>query len=339
ITDKRVGTFEQHVKKLGGQRGFMDLFWPDFGGEPLGDKIDAAKPDFPQEMRDPTVTEVELSRFPVLIVKLSGDLPERTLYNLASDLKDTIEGQVKTVLRADVRGDRKEIAEITVHPAKLENYNLSMMDVINFVRGNNIMISAGNLETKTGRYPIKVPGLIETVEELYNLPISSSGDSVLRFQDIAQVKRVFADPEFFSRDRGQKTVSLQIIKRSGENVIDTINAVKTVVEDQKQYWPGTLQVSYSQDQSPKVLDMLRDLQNNVIVAILLVMIVIIASMGVRPALLIGIAVPGSFLTGILIIGMLGYTINIIVLFSLILSIGMLVDGAIIVVEYADRKMI
>ena len=303
------------------------------------DKIDAAKPDFPQEMRDPTVTEVELSRFPVLIVKLSGDLPERTLYNLASDLKDTIEGQVKTVLRADVRGDRKEIAEITVHPAKLENYNLSMMDVINFVRGNNIMISAGNLETKTGRYPIKVPGLIETVEDLYNLPISSSGDSVLTFQDIAQVKRVFADPEFFSRDRGQKTVSLQIIKRSGENVIDTINSVKTVVEDQKQYWPGTLQVSYSQDQSPKVLDMLRDLQNNVIVAILLVMIVIIASMGVRPALLIGIAVPGSFLTGILIIGMLGYTINIIVLFSLILSIGMLVDGAIIVVEYADRKMI
>ncbi len=303
------------------------------------DKIDAAKPDFPQEMRDPVITEVELSRFPVLIVKLSGDVPERTLYKVASDLKDTIEGQVKTVLSADIRGDRKEIAEITVHPAKLENYNLSVMDVMNFVRGNNIMISAGNLETKTGRYPIKVPGLVENVEDLYKLPVAANGDSVLTFQDVAEVKRVFADPEFFSRDRGQKTVSLQIIKRSGENVIDTINNVKQVVEDQKSFWPGTIHVSYSQDQSPKVLDMLRDLQNNVIVAILLVMIVIIASMGVRPALLIGIAVPGSFLTGILIIGMMGYTINIIVLFSLILSIGMLVDGAIIVVEYADRKMI
>ncbi len=303
------------------------------------DKMDSAKPDLPKDMRDPTITEIDLSRFPVLIVKLSGPIPERTLYSLANDLKDKIEGGVKTVLSADIRGDRKEVAQITIEPSKLENYNLSLSDVLNFVRGNNVMISAGNLETSTGKYPIKVPGLVENIDDLYNLPISSNGDSVLTFKDVANVKRVFEDPAFFSRDKGKSTVSLQIIKRSGENVIQTIQEVKSVVEAQKALWPATMNVSYSQDQSPKIMDMLRDLQNNVIAAILLVMIVIIASMGIRPALLIGIAVPGSFLTGILIIALLGYTINIIVLFSLILSIGMLVDGAIIVVEYADRKMI
>lgn len=303
------------------------------------DKMDSAKPDLPKDMRDPTITEIDLSRFPVLIVKLSGPIPERTLYALANDLKDKIEGNVKTVLSADIRGDRKEVAQITIDPSKLENYNLSLSEVLNFVRGNNVMISAGNLETPTGKYPIKVPGLVENIDDLYNLPISGNGESVLTFKDVANVKRVFEDPAFFSRDKGKSTVSLQIIKRSGENVIETIQNVKSVVELQKAMWPQTMNVSYSQDQSPKIMDMLRDLQNNVIAAILLVMIVIIGSMGIRPALLIGIAVPGSFLTGILIIALLGYTINIIVLFSLILSIGMLVDGAIIVVEYADRKMI
>ena len=303
------------------------------------DKIDQSKSDFPVDMRDPTIMEINLSLFPVLIVKLSGEVPERTLYKLAQDLKEKLEGTVKSVLSADIRGDREEIVEITVHPSKLENYNLSPLDIYNFVRGNNIMISAGNLEASTGSYPIKVPGLIEKVEDLYELPIAVNNDSVLLFKDVSDAKRTFEDPLFFSRDRGINTVSLQIVKRTGENVIETINEVKYVIAEQQKLWPAHLNVSYSQDQSPKIQDMLTELGNNVIAAIILVMMVIIISMGIRPALLIGISVPGAFLTGILVIGMLGYTINIIVLFSLILSIGMLVDGAIIVVEYADRKMV
>jgi len=161
---------------------------------------------------------------------------------------------------------------------------------------------------------------------------------VTRVRDIAEVKSTFKDPEGFARVGGESALTLEVSKRTGENIIDTIEQVRAVVAAQAAGWPAGVDVSYSQDRSSDIRQMLSDLQNNVLSAVLLVMIVIVWALGWRSAALVGIAIPGSFLTGILVLSVFGLTMNIVVLFSLILAVGMLVDGAIVVTEFADRKM-
>jgi multidrug efflux pump len=168
--------------------------------------------------------------------------------------------------------------------------------------------------------------------------VKTENDSVIKVYDVAELRRNFKDPENFARLNGKRAIALEIVKRSGENIIETIETVREVVEKERQYWPENVDVTYTQDRSDGIRTMLSDLQNNVISAILLVMIVIVAVLGLRSAGLVGIAIPGAFLTGILVLYSMGLSVNIVVLFSLILSVGMLVDGAIVVTEYADRKM-
>ena len=203
-------------------------------------------------------------------------------------------------------------------------------------------MAAGAQDTGLGRFSLKVPGLLETSQDLLSLPVKVDGDAVVRVGDIGQVRRTFKDPDSFARFNGQRTIALEVSKRAGENIIETIGNVRQVVESKRRQWPQGLnkavQIAYSQDKSDDIRTMLTDLQNNVISAVLLVMIVIVGALGVRTAGLVGVAIPGSFLTGILVLDLLGMTINIVVLFALILAVGMLVDGAIVVTEYADRKM-
>jgi multidrug efflux pump len=183
-----------------------------------------------------------------------------------------------------------------------------------------------------------VPGLFETMEDIVNLPVKVNGDAVVRFRDVASLRRTFKDSDGFSRLNGQPSLALKVSKRTGQNIIETIENVRAVVEAQRDNWPSTVTVAYSQDKSTDIRNNLLDLQNNVLSAILLVMVVIVAALGIRSACLVGIAIPGSFLTGILVLAVAGFTVNIVVLFALILAVGMLVDGAIVVTEYADRKM-
>jgi multidrug efflux pump len=170
------------------------------------------------------------------------------------------------------------------------------------------------------------------------MPVKVNGDAVVRFRDIGVLRRTYKDSEGFARINGQPAIALEVSKRTGENIIQTIEQVRAVVEKERARWPGDVVVTYSQDKSSNIRNMLSDLQNNVLSAILLVMIVVVAVLGPRSAALVGMAIPGSFLTGILVLAALGFTVNIVVLFSLILAVGMLVDGAIVVTEYADRKM-
>ena len=160
----------------------------------------------------------------------------------------------------------------------------------------------------------------------------------MTLRDIGVVRKSFKDPNGFARVNGRPAVTLEVKKRVGENVIDAVDKAIALVEEERRNWPEGLKVSYSNDQSKDIKEMLTDLQNNVISAIILVMIVIVAALGWRTGLLVGISIPGSFLAGILVLSALGLTVNIVVLFSLILAVGMLVDGAIVVTEFADRKM-
>lgn len=300
-------------------------------------KVDLARPDLPAEADEPTVNEVNFSLFPVVVVTLSGDLPERTLLRLARDLQDRLQA-LPQVLRADIAGDRDELVEVVIDPLVAESYGLDAAELIRFFTRSNRLVAAGNLDTGQGRFPIKVPGLFEDVRDIWDMPVKVDGDAVVRVRDIAEIRRTFKDPETFARLGGERAIGLEVVKRSGENIIDTIERVKAVVEAERAFWPEVVEVTYSQDRSTDIRTMLSDLQNNVISAVLLVMIVCIGALGLRSGLLVGVAIPGSFLTGILIVYLMGLTINVVVLFSLILAVGMLVDGAIIVTEFADRKM-
>jgi multidrug efflux pump len=301
------------------------------------EKVDMAKVELPADTDEPTVNEVNIALFPVLVVQLHGNVPERALVSLARNLRDTLEG-LPGVLRAEVAGDRDELLEVIIDPVRLESYNLDYQDVLNFVARSNRLVAAGALDTGSGRFAVKVPGVFEDLEAILTLPVKTDGLRTVTFQDIATVRRTFKDPEGYARLNGQPTVALEISKRIGANIVDVVDMVRFTVEQERQFWPENVEVTFTQDSSEDVRMMLGDLQNNVLAAVLLVMIVVLAALGPRSAGLVGLAIPGSFLTAILVLAVAGYSINIVVLFSLIMSVGMLVDGAIVVVELADRNL-
>ncbi|MEF2071704.1 efflux RND transporter permease subunit [Consotaella aegiceratis] len=302
------------------------------------DAVDRAKTDLPAEADDPVVTEINISLFPILTVVLSGPIPERTLVSLAKNLRDDIEA-LPGVLEVDIGGDRDELMEVLINPTVLETYNISFDTLVSQISRNNQLIAAGALDTGAGRIVLKVPGLIEDVNDVLNLPVKVSGQTVLTFRDVAIARRTFEDPEGFARIDGQPALALEIKKRTGANIIETVDDVRRVVAERRSDWPEAVHVQYTQDESEQVVTLLGDLQNNVISAIVLVMIVIVAALGLRSSILVGLSIPGSFLAGIAILWLSGYTMNIIVLFSLILVAGMLVDGAIVTTELADRRLL
>jgi multidrug efflux pump len=301
------------------------------------DRIDQAKPDLPAEADEPIVHKVNLSLFPVLVVILSGDLPERTLVQHARDLQDRLEA-IGSVLEAQIAGDREEQIEIIIDPLLVESYGLQVTDVVRLFERSNRLVAAGTLDTGQGRFAIKVPGLFESLQDIWTMPVKVSGDAVVRFRDIAEVRRTFKDPETFARVDGKPAIALEISKRAGENIIDTIERVRQVVEAERATWPAAVTVTYAQDRSRSIRQFLSDLENNLAVTVLLVMVIVVASLGLRTATLVGVAVPGSFLAAILLLYGMGHSINVVVLFGLILAAGNVVDGAIVVTEYADRKM-
>ncbi|WDE10974.1 efflux RND transporter permease subunit [Thalassomonas haliotis] len=302
------------------------------------DKVTLAKAKLPSETEEPEVHEVTMAnQVPAVTVILSGPVTERGLLTLARDVKDKIEG-MQEVLEVDIGGDREDMLEIIVDPLLMESYGLDQNDIYNLVERNNRLVPAGTMDNGKGRFAIKVPSVFENIQDLLELPIKTSGDRVITFQDVAQVRRAYKDPSSFARLNGDRSISLEVKKRSGENIIDTVDKVKALIEEQRLRWPQQVNVDYIGDQSKDVKDTLTDLQNNVFSAVLLVVIVVIAALGGRTAMLVGLAIPGAFLTGILVIAIAGMTVNIVVLFGLIMAVGMLVDGAIVVTEFADRQM-
>ncbi|MDH1441765.1 efflux RND transporter permease subunit [Pseudomonas sp. GD03721] len=301
------------------------------------EKVDTARSKLPEEADEPTVSEVNVALFPVLSVGLSGPIAETELVYIARRLKENIEG-IAEVLSVEIGGDREDLLEIVVDPQVLDSYGINYNELFNLVSRNNRLVAAGSLDTGAGRMSMKVPGVIENLEDVMSMPIKVVGDSVVTFADVAAIRRTFKDPTGFARINGQPAIVLEVAKRSGANIIETIDQVKALMEQAKPLLPPGVEVSYIMDQSQEVQNMLNDLLNNVLAAIVLVLILVVASMGMRSALLVGLTIPGAFLSGILLIWLLGFTLNIVVLFSLILVAGMLVDGAIVVSELADRYL-
>lgn len=301
-------------------------------------KVDAAKAKLPQETEEPTVSEIKFSRFdPMLVLNLAGDVPERTLTTIARDLKEKIEG-IAGVMEVTLVGVREELMEVVVDPRAMESYNLDQAQILSLVDRNNRLVAAGALHTDEGRFPVKVPGVFESAADILEMPIKAVGDRIVHFRDVAEVRRTYKDAESVARLNGDKALAIEVVQRSGANIIGTVEDVRALIEAEKAGWPAGIQVFASRDKSDDVKMMLSNLQNSVISAVLLVFIIIIGILGLRAAGLVGIAIPGSFLLGILTIASFGVTINMMVLFALIMAVGLLVDGAIVVTELADRRM-
>ncbi|MDF3415873.1 efflux RND transporter permease subunit [Sulfitobacter sp. M57] len=324
--------------------GFASIqleFLPGGDNDEALDKVreaaDRVESELPEDARDITITEINTALFPIITAILSGPVPERTLNTLAERLQEEIEG-LEGVLEAEIGGQRFEFLEVLIDPTVFQTYNLSFEELIGQIQRNNRLIAAGAIETGSGRIVLKVPGLIEDLEDVMAMPVKVRGNAVVTFGDVATIRRTFEDPSSFARINGQPALALEVTKRSGANIIDTVADVKALVKEMSVDWPESVKITYLQDQSKQVKDMLSDLEANVIAAVILVMIVIVLALGGRSAILVGLSIPGAFLAGVIALWTMGYTMNIVVLFSLILVVGMLVDGAIVTTELADRKL-
>ena len=278
-----------------------------------------------------------MAEMPTLVISLSGDVPDRTLFYHAKRLQTKIEA-IPGILEAPITGDREDLMEILVSPSKLENYNISLMDLIKSITSNNRLVAAGSIDKGQGKFSIKVPAVYESAQDVYNLVIFSSGEGTVTLGDVAEIRKTYKDTESYARVNGKPAVALQIKKRIGENVLD-IN--KIVRKESKKYTDSlseNIKIDFTSDNSDYILEMLSSLQAAVINAIVSVMILIIAALGIRSALMVGISIPTSFLLAITILGATGGYINMMVMFGLLVSVGLLVDGSIVMVEYADRKM-
>jgi multidrug efflux pump len=305
------------------------------------DRVNRAEAEFPEGADQYSINEVNFSEFPILVVSLSGALPERALLRLANELQDDIEA-VPAVLEAGLAGHRNEMLEVLIDPLRLESYNVTADELVSVVSRNNRLIAAGELESETGAFAVKIPSSFDEARDVYDLPVKVSGDSIVTLGDLAEIRLTFEDREGTARFNGQPTVALQIVKRKGENIIETVEAVEQVVEATRASWPQALRdavrVDYTMDMSRDVESMVQQLQGSVLTAICLVMIVVLASLGTRSALLVGFAIPTSFMLCFAFLALFGIVISNIVMFGLILAVGMLVDSAIVVAEHAEQRI-
>ena len=300
--------------------------------------MNRAKARFPQNTEEPLIQEVSAATLPVVQIAIGGEgVPERVLLRIAEDLQRRIE-TLPPVLEANMVGNREELLEAVVDPAKLETYGISNSAIVQTVTSNNRLIPAGQVDTGQGSFPVKVPGLIETAQDLYDLPLASNSDGVLTVSDIAEVRRTFKDATRYSYSNGAPAISLNVMKRNGANLVETMAQVDEVVSAVRPTLPPAVEISYINNTTPLVIEQNMGLQGNMATAMVLVLIVVIATVGVRSGLLVTLAVPFSFFFAFIVISLLGFTYNFMVIFGLLLGLGMLIDGAIVMVEYADRKM-
>jgi multidrug efflux pump len=301
------------------------------------ESVNRAKAELPADADEPTVHETNLSLRPTLVVALSGSVPERTLYAYARQLQEAIE-RVPSVVEVKLVGQREELLEVVVDPQKLDSYGLSHVELVSTVQRHNRLVAAGAIDSPSGRFNVKVPGLFETPEDVASLPIKVSEGVVVTLGEVADIRRGFKDRSRYATFNGRPAITVEVMKRHGANIIETNDAVKTMVDQTARAWPAAIRIDYALDRSRLIGDILSSLQSAILLAIILVMILVVAALGLRSGFMVGLAIPSSFMIGFLLFGLLGFTVNIMLLFGLVVTVGMLVDGSIVLTEFADRKM-
>lgn len=303
------------------------------------DAVDKAKndADFPQDLTaGPDVFEINFSEFPILTVNISGRYTEDELRQYGEYLQDEIE-KLSEISEVKLKGTSDKEVKIDVDWFKMQSRKLSFNDIANAISMENLTLSAGDFKSEGFNRSVRVVGEFKTVQEIENIIIRSEFQNPVFLKDIASVKMGFEDPSSIARSDQLQVVSLDVIKRSGENLLDASDKIKELVEKaQAKRFPSDLKVQIFNDQSVDTRNQVSNLQNSIISGIILVVLVLLFFLGLRNALFVGLAIPMSMFLGILILNLMGVTLNMIVLFSLILALGMLVDNSIVVVENVFR---
>jgi multidrug efflux pump len=300
-------------------------------------KLDGVATQLPSDATVPTITPISFSNVPSINVAVYGDVPERALVQHAKDLKAELEG-IPDVQSVSISGTRDEILSVTVDSAKLDTYGLTASQLFDALAKNNIIVPGGTIDTGHGSFNVQVPGVITNPADVFSLPLKTDGNTVVTFGDVATISRTFADATSYAHVNGQPAITLGVIKKLGTNVINVSDEVRNVTTAFTKAWPEGLNHSFLTDQADSTKSLYKSLEAAVLTAVALVLITCVATLGVRPALMIGSSIPVSFMIAFLVVQMLGMTINMMIMFGLVLAVGVLVDDPIVVVEYAERKL-
>lgn len=301
------------------------------------EKVDLAKPELPEDAEEPLIQEVNLSEFPIMQVNLSGDYSLDILKDIAEDLQERIE-TVPSVLGVDLTGGLEREVQVDVNLPKLKYYNISFRDIIAAISQENVTIPGGDITVGSKNFLLRVPGQYQTTEPIEDIVVKAENEKPIYIRDVAEVTFGFKERETYSQLDGSPVITLGIKKRTGENILETSQRVKSILDKEIADLPPTTTYKITNDQSKDVNSMVSNLENNIISGLILVVGVLLFFLGVRNASFVGISIPMSMFLSFIILSGLGITMNMIVLFSLILALGMLVDNAIVVVENIYRYL-
>ena len=309
----------------------------DMALQKVRDRVDLAKPDLPTDAEEPILQEISFSDIPIIQVNLSGDVGPVVLKDLAEDLQDELEG-IRGVLKVDLVGGLEREVRVDVNPEKLRQYGLALSDVVDAIGDENVSIPGGDMDLGSQTFAVRVPGEVSDPLMVGEFVIKARGGQPIFVKDVATVSFGFKDRDSFARINGRESVALAVSKRTGANVIEVADAVKEQVAIYEAKWPGGVEATILGDQSKDIRRMVKDLENNILSGLVLVVIVLMFALNFRNALFVGLAIPFSMLITFLAVQLWGETLNMVVLFALILAVGMLVDNAIVVIENIYRHM-
>ncbi|MCY4400119.1 MAG: efflux RND transporter permease subunit [Gemmatimonadetes bacterium] len=301
----------------------------------MREKVDLVRPDLPSDAEDPFITEISMSDAPVMQVNLSGGYGLVRLKELGEELQERIES-IPAVLRVGLRGGLEREVKVDVNLARLQHYNVSFDDVISAIRQENVNVPGGTIDVNGMKYLVRVDGEFDDPDVVGSLVVTTVGGRPIYVRDVAEVEFGFAEPETFARLGDEPVVTLDVVKRSGENIIATAEAVRAEIEAMRPLFPPSTVVSITSDMSADIGDMVSSLQNNIISGLVLIVGILLFVLGLRTSIFVAISIPTSMFLSFVVLWFLGITMNMVVLFSLILALGMLVDNAIVIVENIHR---
>lgn len=302
------------------------------------DAVDKAKIDLPGDLeQDPSVKDIDLSEFPIINVNLYGDFSLDELKRYADKLEDKFE-TISEISKVNIQGINDKEIQINVDYPKMEARKISFYDIQNAIMQENISLSAGNIKQDGILRTIRIDGEFKSVDNIRNIIVKHEKGNIVYLSDIAEIKETYADPNSITRLNGKPVLSLQIIKKSGKNLLSASKQIYQIIDDARaeHLIPSNLHIVTTNDQSDSINKQLNNLENSMIISILFVVLILFLFLGLRNALFVALAIPLSMFSSFAILGWMGEKINMIVLFALILALGMLVDNSIVIVENIHR---
>ncbi|MHC4533608.1 MAG: efflux RND transporter permease subunit [Planctomycetota bacterium] len=301
------------------------------------DRVEIAKAELPLDVEEPLIQEINFAEFPIMTISISGDVSPYQFKEIADNLQDTLEA-VPGVLRVKVLGALEPEIRLEFDPDRLATYNLMIPEILALIPSENVNISAGGLDTEGTKFNVRIPAELVTAEEVDHLLLTVRNGKPIYLSDVATVTDAFKDRTSLSRLNEANNVTLSVQKRIGANVIHISDYIRVVLDQAREQIPGAVKFDITFDMSNMIRNMVTDLENNILSALILVTVVLLLFLGWRPSTIVAMIIPLSMLITSFLIQMLGYTLNMVVLFSMVLVLGMLVDNAIVIVENIFRHL-